>query len=223
MSHVIAPGMPEWPGDPPLQFETVADRAVDGYYLRRLAIGEHSATHVNAPLSFHADGVGIDSYAAASLIAPAVVLDVRAGAQADADYLASPTDLAAWEDAHGPVPAGSVVLLHTGWAQRWGDRAAFLNADDDGRLHFPGFGLTLVDILLEQRGVAGIGIDTHGVDGGLDQRFTVNARVLQRARLVVETLANLDELPPVGATLVIGVLRLRDGSGSPAAVMAFVP
>ena len=46
LSHRIAPDMPRWPGDPPLELETIADCAVDGYYLRRIAIGEHSATHV---------------------------------------------------------------------------------------------------------------------------------------------------------------------------------
>jgi len=41
-------------------------------------------------------------------------------------------------------------------------------------------------------------------------------------RLVLENLANLDQLPPTGATIVVGVLRLRGGTGSPAAVLAFV-
>ena len=43
LSHVIAPDMPQWPGDPPLEIATVAKRGVHGYYLRRVAIGEHSA------------------------------------------------------------------------------------------------------------------------------------------------------------------------------------
>jgi kynurenine formamidase len=223
LSHVIAPDMPEWPGDPPLELDTVAERGADGYYLRRVTIGEHSATHVNAPVSFHDGGAAIDTYAASSLVVPAVVLDVRAAARADADYLASTDDLAAWERAHGVVPAGSMVLLHTGWGERWGDPAAFLNPGEDGDMHFPGCSPHLADVLVDQRRVAGIGIDTHGIDGGLDERFTVNARVLERSRLVIENLANLDRLPPTGATLVIGVLRLRDGSGSPAAVMAFLP
>jgi kynurenine formamidase len=36
-------------------------------------------------------------------------------------------------------------------------------------------------------------------------------------------MANLDRLPPTGATLVLGPLRLQGGSGSPLSVMAFVP
>jgi kynurenine formamidase len=223
LSHVIAPDMPQWPGDPPLEIATVAERSVHGYYLRRVVIGEHSATHVNAPVSFCAGGAAIHATSADALVAPAVVLDARVQAAADADYLASPDDLAAWEHVHGQVPAGSIVLLHTGWAARWSEPTAFFNLGADGCMHFPGFSPELADTLVDQRHVAGIGIDTHGVDGGRDHRFTVNTRVLHSARLVVENLAHLDRLPPTGATLMIGVLRLRDGSGSPAAVLALVP
>ena len=57
--------------------------------------------------------------------------------------------------------------------------------------------------------MSGIGIDTHGIDGGDAETFAVNARVLEQPRLVLENLANLDQLPPTGATIVVGVLRLH--------------
>jgi kynurenine formamidase len=39
----------------------------------------------------------------------------------------------------------------------------------------------------------------------------------------VTQLANLAELPPTGAVIVVAPLRLVDGTGSPARVLAFVP
>lgn len=222
LSHVLAPGMPEWPGDPPLALETVASLAADGYALRRVCIGEHSGTHANAPGSFHADGATIDAFPAPMLVAPAVVIDVSAAAAGDADYRFDVADLAAWESAHGPVPAGSVVLVHSGWAARWSEPAQFLNLGADGRMHFPGVSLAAAERLLEGCGVAGLGIDTHGIDGGDATSFAVNARALDRPRLLLECLANLDQLPPTGATVVVGVLRLRGGTGSPAAVLGLV-
>ena len=69
----------------------------------------------------------------------------------------------------------------------------------------------------------GIGIDTAGVDGGQDQTFAVNSWALSQPRTVLENLTNLDQLPPVGAVLVVGVLRLLGGSGSPASVLALAP
>ena len=48
--------MPIWPGDPAVVFTNVATFPNDGYFLRNFSMGEHSATHMNAPNSFHADG-----------------------------------------------------------------------------------------------------------------------------------------------------------------------
>jgi kynurenine formamidase len=163
-------------------------------------------------------------------------VDIRDKTAADPDYALTGADVLTWEGRHGQVRAGSVVLLYTGWQEKWKDPAAYLNPDASGNLHFPGFGTDAARFLLAERGIAGLGIDTHGVDGGRDTTFGVNAQVLaqgrilaqgtgcpERPRVVLENLANLDRLPPTGATLVIGVLRLRGGSGSPVSVMAFVP
>ena len=52
LSHIVSPKIPLWPGDPHVVFTVVATMAKDGYYLRKFSIGEHSATHMNAPNSF---------------------------------------------------------------------------------------------------------------------------------------------------------------------------
>ncbi|MEH2419093.1 MAG: cyclase family protein, partial [Nostoc sp.] len=68
LSHVIDIDIPQWSGDPTVEFETVAELNNDGYYLRRFSLGEHSATHINAPNSFHSYAMGIDQYPAQSLV-----------------------------------------------------------------------------------------------------------------------------------------------------------
>ncbi|MBR8832806.1 MAG: cyclase family protein [Stigonema ocellatum SAG 48.90 = DSM 106950] len=223
LSHVIDPGIPQWYGDPPVEFDTVAELLKDGYYLRRFAMGEHSATHINAPNSFYFDGVGIDEYSAESLVVPAVVIDVREQAKISPDYILTVAEIEVWEERYGEIPPGSVVILNTGWQEKWWDKNTFLNQDPQGGLHFPGFGSDATRFLLEERQIAGVGIDTHGVDSGQDTTFATNRMVLEQPRIVLENLTNLEQLPPLGTTLVIGVLRLRGGSGCPAAVMAFVP
>jgi kynurenine formamidase len=223
LSHPISARMPCWPGDPPTEIAAVAQRATHGYFLRRIAIGEHSGTHANAPAAFHDGAETIDAYPAAALIHPAVVIDCRAAAGRDPDYLAGVDDLAAWERAHGPLPRGALVLVHTGWGARWNDARAFFNRDATGCAHFPGFSPALLERLLVVHAAAGIGIDTHGVDGGRDDRFAINTRVLDQRRIVLENLANLDQLPPRGTTVVIGALRLMGGSGTPAAVLGLIP
>ncbi len=223
LSHVISTDIPLWPGDPAVELEPVAQFDTDGYYLRRFSIGEHSATHMNAPNSFHEDGVGIDAYSPESLVVPAVVIDVREQAAADPDHAVSLEDIAAWEAVHGPVPAGAVVIAYTGWQEKWTHPAAFFNEDAEGGMHFPGFAGESTAFLLAERSIAGVGIDTHGVDPGQDEEYATNTQVLAGNGIVLENLTNLDQLPATGATLVIGILRLYEGSGTPVSVLAFVP
>lgn len=223
LSHIIDINIPQWPGDPPVEFETVAELKKNGYYLRRFSIGEHSATHINAPNSFYADGATIEQYSAQQLVVPAVVINICDRTAANADYTLAIADILAWEQQYGPISASSVVLLYTGWQSKWFDKDKFFNQDAEGCMHFPGFGSDATKFLLNERLIAGVGIDTHGVDSGQDATFATNRLVLQQPRIVLENLTNLEQLPPTGTILVIGVLRLQGGSGSPAAVMALVP
>ncbi len=223
LSHTIAPDIPLWPGDPPVVFTNVADFATDGYFLRNFSMGEHSGTHMNAPSSFKNGADGIDTYDASSRVLPAVVIDVRARTTNNPDYALTKADLLAWEGVHGLVPAGSLVLLYTGWQEKWGDPVAFFNQDANGALHFPGFAGATTTFLLQQRSIAGVGIDTHGADPGLDQTYATNTQVLKHNGIVLECVANLDKIPATGATLVLGILKLKGGSGSPLSVMAFAP
>ncbi|AUS99920.1 cyclase [Nostoc sp. CENA543] len=223
LSHVIDEYIPQWPGDPPVKFTTMAEIPDDGYYLRGFALGEHSATHINAPNSFFTDGVGIDKYPAESLVVSAIVIDISQVAADNSDYTLTIADILAWEEAYGEIASGSIVLLYTGWQHKWGDKQAFFNQDAGGVMHFPGFSSYATEFLLNQRQIAGVGIDTHGVDSGQDTSFATNRLVLAKSGIVLENLTNLDQLPPKGTTLAIAVLRLRGGSGSPLGVLAFVP
>ena len=223
LSREIHPGMPAWPGDPQVEFQTASELASHGYFSRQFSMGEHGGTHINAPNSFHAHGASIDEYPADSLVVPVAVVDVAENVGADADYAMTVDDLERWERKHGTVPAGSVVLLHTGWHSRWDSAEEYLGTSPDGSLHFPGFSAEAVRRLLYERNVGGFGIDSPGIEPGIDASFTVNRLALEQRRIVLENLCNLERLPATGVTLVIGVLRLRGGTGSPVSVLAFVP
>lgn len=222
LSHIIDTGIPQWDGDPPVEFANVAEIPTDGYFMRRFSLGEHSATHMNAPNSFYNSSIGIDQYNAQSLVVSAVVINICQAAAVNPDYVLTVADILAWEKEFGEIPANGIVILYTGWQDKWLDQNAFFNQDAQGIMHFPGFGNDATQFLLSDRQIAGIGIDTHGVDSGQDTAFSINRLILAESRLVLENLTNLEQLPPQGATLVIGVLRLRGGSGSPAAVMALL-
>ncbi|MBW4604136.1 MAG: cyclase family protein [Calothrix sp. FI2-JRJ7] len=222
LSHVISNNIPQWQGDPPVKFTPAAQIKTHGYFLRELTIGEHSATHINAPISFYKDGTTIDQYPAESLLASAVVIDISTKAQENPDYTLNVSDILDWEELHGEIPHDCVVLLHTAWSAKWHDPSAFMCEDVNGNMHFPGFGTEATKFLLRERQIAGVGIDTHGVDGGLDTTFTINRMVLEKPRIVLENLTNLDKLPVRGFKIVVAPMLLQAGSGSPVGVLAIL-
>ena len=223
LSWPLAPTIPQWPGDPPFETKTMATIEETGYYLRRFYMGEHSGTHCTTPSSFYPGGAGPEDYQPEQLVAPAVVLDVTEQCDGNPDFRLLPGHLEEWEARHGRIPEGSVTLLRSGWDARWHRPGEYLGADAAGLLHFPGFGLEAARLLLDERGVAGLGTDTAGLEPGIDQDFPVSKLVLSRPRIALENLANLGRLPATGTVLVIGLLRLAGGSGAPAAITAFVP
>ncbi|MEA5572010.1 cyclase family protein [Calothrix sp. UHCC 0171] len=224
LSHVIDTNIPQWQGDPSVEFITVSQRGKQGYYLRKFTMGEHSATHMNAPISFEDNGIGIDQYTTDKLLIPAVVIDIRKQVEVNSktnyDYTLTIADVMRWEQQHGEIPPGNLVLLNTGWAQKWGDTDKFIPEDTAGNVHFPGFSSDVTKFLLKERQIAGVGIDTHGVDAGINTEFSVNRLVLEKPRIVLENLTNLHKLPAKGIIIAIAPLRLRDGSGSPVGVLA---
>jgi len=222
LTHPIHPNIPIWPGDPATEFETVSQIEKNGYFLRKFSMGEHSGTHINAPNSFYTEGASIDTYSPQSLVCPAIAIDIRDQSLANPDYSLTIDDILNWERQHKLIEPGNLVLLYTGWQAKWDDEQAFFNRDDRGICHFPGFGTAATQFLLEERSIAGIGTDTHGVDPGRDQSFAVNKLILEKQRIVLENLANLDLLPAADFTLAIGIMRLLGGSGSPVSVLAFV-
>jgi kynurenine formamidase len=156
-----------------------------------------------------------------TLISPAVVIDASVDINGNGDAVLELATVKAWEEKHGVIPAGCVVLLRTGWEDLY-DQPQRYGAGPDG-LHFPGFGVEAARYLVE-RGVVGIGIDTLGIDAGADLDFPVHRHVtLPKQVWHIENLTNLKSLPTTGALVFIGVLPLVDGSGSPARILALVP
>ena len=223
LSHPVSPEMPHWPGDPPTEFEVWADSSKDGYLLRQFSMGEHSGTHLTAPASYFAGGRTVDKYTAGELVLPVAVLDVRNQCGGNPDYALPLEEVLAWEDLHGVIQPGNLVLLNTGWPKRWHDAEAYLGQDPCGGLHFPGFGSDAASYLVNERDAGGLGTDTAGIEPGVDSNLSVSKLVLAQSRIVLENLVNLDRLPATGAVVVVGVLGLVGGSGSPAAVTAFIP
>jgi kynurenine formamidase len=206
-----------------VEIQPWATHAEEGYFINRIAIGEHSGTHWGTPNTLIEGARSAEQVPIERLIAPVVVIDIREKVKQDVDYRLSVQDLQAWEAVHGKVAPGSIVILFTGWQDKWSNSTAFMNQDRQGVSHWAGFGIQAAQFLVSEWQVAGLGTDTHGVDPGNDQTFGASSAVYTADGIVLECLGGLDKLPPIGATVVIGGLPIQGGSGSPARVFAFLP
>ncbi|HEY7429330.1 MAG TPA: cyclase family protein [Streptosporangiaceae bacterium] len=223
LSHVVDGGAPVFPGDPAVELRTAATVERDGYYLQQLATGEQSGTHWAAPAHFNEGQAAADELAPCDFFYPAAVLDVRAAAATDADFTLGVADVQRWEAEFGRIPGRAAVIMWTGFADRWPDPAAYLNADAAGQPHYPGFGVAATRWLIANRGAGALGIDTMGIDPGTDHAFGSNRLLLRDHRIHLENLAGLGQLPPLGAWVIVGGLRTRAGSGSPATIFGLIP
>lgn len=218
----LGPDTIMWPGAPAPSADVAVTVKHDGYYARLVHLFEHSGTHVDAPNHFIEGSAAVTDLPLQTLISPAVVIDASADIAGDADGVLELQTVLNWEAVHGPIPAGSVVLLRTGWEDFYSQPDKY-GAGPDG-LRFPGFGAEAARYLVDERHVVGIGLDTLGIDRGVDADFPVHSHVtLPRNVWHIENLTNLRSLPPTGALVFVGVLPLVDGSGSPARILALVP
>lgn len=211
-----------WPGVPGPTFEVLVNVVPDGFYSRRVTFAEHTGTHFDAPCHMVEGTARLHEIDPSTLIRPGAVIDISADVGDDPDAVLTLAQVEAFERAHGPVPTGGIVLLRTGWEERNTDPVRY--AGQPGDLRFPGFGPEAARFLVGQRKVVGLGIDTLGIDPGASPDFVVHRQVSHPAGVWhLEGLQNLRSLPPLGATVFVGVLPLVDGSGSPARVLALIP
>ena len=218
-----------WPTAKPFQLETVSfAKTAAGYWYaaNNICLAEHGGTHMDAPIHFAEGKRAAAEVPVQQLIGPAVVIDVRAQAAKDADYRLSVADLEAWEKQHGRIPKGALVLMLSGWGERWPDKKRYLGTDQPGdveHLHFPGFSREAAEFLVSQRDIDAIGVDTPSMDYGPSKDFIVHQIINGADKPGLENIANLDKLPATGATLIALPMKIAKGSGGPARIIALMP
>jgi kynurenine formamidase len=228
LSHAFDEQTIYWPTARAFTREGVTQGETPGgywYAAGAFCAAEHGGTHLDAPIHFAATGADAAAVPLQRLIGPAVVVDIAERAAGDPDTVLTVADLDAFEARHGRVPAGAIVLVRTGWAARWPDRRRYLGDETPGdasRLHFPGVGRAAAVRLVERR-VDAVGIDTASIDPGRSRTFAAH-RVLAAANVpVLENLAHVDVLPPLGAHVVALPMKITGGSGGPLRAVAVLP
>jgi arylformamidase len=202
ISMPLHPGMPAFPGDPPVVFEPVQQVARgDPYNLSRWTFGSHAGTHVDPPLHFLPHGAPADAIDLESLNGPCVVVEAP-GRTVDR------TDVAR-------IPAGATrVLFRTSNSARWGQAAPFFA---DYVSLAPEAGKSIV-----ARGVRLVGIDALSIEHDPAETFPLHRELLAAGVAILEGLM-LAEVPAGPYELRCLPLRVVGGDGAPCRAVLVAP
>jgi len=219
LTHTLSEDFPTFSGPPGFSKSAIARFDENGFNMFEVSYNEHTGTHLDAPLHFSSDRQSVDEVPVGNLMAPLAIVDIREKADGNPDAQVTPDDLKAWIAQHGAFPSRAAIAMNAGW-DRHADSRMFRNADDDGVLHFPGFHHEATQMLLEETDAVGMVVDTLSLDYGPSADFATHYAWLPTNRWGLECVAGLSDLPPRGATLIVGAPKNRGGTGGPTRVFA---
>ena len=219
-----------WPTAETFKLETDFEGVTDkGYFYSayRFSAAEHGGTHLDAPVHFAKGRNSVDQIPLEQLTGPGLVVDVTAQCTKDPDYLISTADIQNWERRNGRIGAGSIVLLRTGFGRYYPDRKKYLGTDERGaaavaKLHFPGLDPAAARWLTTNRSIKAIGLDTASIDRGQSTLFESHRALFEKNVPAFENVANLDQLPVKGFTIVALPMKIKGGSGGPLRIIAML-
>jgi len=208
--------------------DTARGMTRNGYWYASgtFSASEHGGTHLDAPIHFASSGMSLEDIPVESLLGPAVVLDIQEASQQNPDYQLTIQDILNWEKEHGRIKPNDLVLLRTGWGAFWPDPEQYLGSitpDDPLTLHFPGFSAEAMTLLVQDRQIRGVGIDTASIDPGQSKDFRAHQILSLANRYALENVAHLDQVPPRGAIIYALPIKIKDGTGGPVRIIALIP
>jgi kynurenine formamidase len=234
LTHSFGPQTPVWSGFGQAKFSPAADPKThdpytipkDGFRTTYYEMVGQYGTHVDPPAHFAEHGITMDQIPLKEMILPLgsglahylplVVLDDTSYLAADPNHAFSVADLKAWEGKHGRIPKGAFVALRTDMYKDWD-----ANPERFKRSPFPAWAFETIKFLYEQRGVTATGHESMDTD--TTDKMDSETYILQHGHYQIEVMANLDQVPPTGALIVVSWPKVRDGLGFPARAFAILP
>ncbi len=200
-----------------------------GYYYTANAFcsPEHGGTHIDAPIHFYENRNTVDQIPLEQLIGPGLVVDVSEKCAANRDYQVQVEDLTAWEKRNGLFVSNAIVLLRTGFGKHWPDRERYMGTNERGdsgvaKLHFPGLHPDAAHWLVNVRKIKAVGLDTPSIDYGQSKNFKSHVTLFEQNVPAFENVANMDQLPEKGFTVIALPMKIKGGSGGPLRIVALL-
>src|SRR5699024_9710849 len=111
LTRTLHEGFPVWPGDPHFRMRKVS--GPPEFLVNLLSVGEHTGTHIDAPVHAVPGAPAVDPIPVEDLRAPLAVVDLGDRAASEPDTLLTRADLADWEARHGSIPPRALVAVAT--------------------------------------------------------------------------------------------------------------
>nr|VFK57309.1 MAG: Kynurenine formamidase [Candidatus Kentron sp. TC] len=231
LTHEFSEQSVYWPVSKTFKKTTVfeGDTEAGHYYTAHdFETAEHGGTHMDAPIHFYKGGHAVHEVPIEQLVGKAAVIDVSAQVEKNRDYRFTTQDILDWEERHGRLPDGVILLFNTGLGRFYPDRKKYMGTDKRGQegvdaLRFPGIHPDAAEFLTTQRKIKAVGLDTPSTDYGKSKTFPTHVILCEKNIPGFENVANLDKLPPKGATVFALPMKIEGGSGAPLRIVAFVP
>ena len=181
-------------------------------------------THIDFPGHFAKGKDLSEKYDVHDLVFPLVVIDITEQVKVNVNYAVSVEDIKNYEGKYGDIPDGAFVALRTDWYKKWPDMDALSGMKEDGSENFPGWSLEALKYIYEVRNASANGHETLDTDASIVAAeagdLACERYVLEKEKLQVEVLKNLDQVAPAGAVIIVSYPRIEGATGLPARVWA---
>jgi arylformamidase len=207
ISIPVEDGMIHWPGDPPVGVDVVLDvHRGDPCTLRRLNLGSHTGTHVDAPAHFLPHGATLDQVALSRGVGPAWVIPIEHPQVIDVP------EVRACLDTLETTTSVSVarVLFQTRHSR--GETPWFRQPFDEAFVHMT----PEVAAFLLAKQIQLVGVDYLSVDGYAAVGHPVHHALLSHDVLLLEGLMLAGVTPMRPYELLCLPLPIAGGDGAPA-------
>ena len=186
---------------------------------------EHMGTHIDAPFHASFNGQRMHEIPAERLVGPGIVIDVKEKVEANPLYAVTVEDIHKFEDHCGRIPSNAIVIMNSGWGLKYPKANQVFGTDhpeNSSTFKFPGWHIDACKFLLEKRQVGSVGVDTPSTDPGDSTTFPCHRYLQPNQVPLIEYVANLDNIPCNGTTIVLGAIKTRGGTGGPTRVLALI-
>lgn len=205
LTMTLQEGMVTYPGHPVVEITQLARFGYEGKETRRIVLGTHTGTHIDAPRHYIEGGATVESILPEVLCGPAVLYDLSGYKNVDADILVT--------EGVGDTSMERLLLRFDG-DTRLGSMEYYYDQ--------PWLTEDAAQYLIDG-GCKVLGLDTPMPDSYANiKTMPIHKLLLGAGIVIVEYMVNLKSIQAETFQLIVAPLKIKDGDGAPARCFAIV-